>query len=80
MNHKNRQAALTHMTNHYHPKRGVTWQYATSKRWNWATEGAGCFTDILNTLNEDGTATLNPDARPGYRIKVENVKFHDLTA
>lgn len=78
MNSKTRDHAKLRL-NEY-KSNGVTWQYTKSGRWNWATEGSGCYEDILNTLSEDGSAMLNPDAMPAYRIPVHNVKFHGAVA
>jgi hypothetical protein len=77
MNSKTAAAALDRLRE-YAPCRGVTWQYLNSGRWNWATCGAGCWEDIMATLDENQTATLNPNAAPAYQIKVKNVRFHLL--
>ncbi len=73
MNYKSRQAALAALRQY--GGLGVTFQYRSSGRWNWASRGAPLWVDIVNTLCETGEAILNPKAAPLYRVGVQNVKF-----
>ena len=68
MNYKTKKTA-TQRLNSYRCN-GMVFQYANSRRWNFATEGSGVWQDLVF-----GGTLINPNAHPMYRVRVENVEF-----